>query len=303
MLLLLTAQSLAAGAAECPRKFDTTEILEAANASEKAFMKVDKPAFLTSRSDVEARTACASEILSPSAQARIHRVATLGAFLDGRMDRVPIALSGLFAAEPGHQIPASLLPDGHPIRNLVPSAMAYLRDDPGVELPKPAGGWIEADGAHALRAATQRSSLLQQLDSQGVVLVTHYRWPDEAGFDWVVPVVGTSSKGSQVATKNLTESRAVVEPTPTGPWAHRAPLLALAGTSLVTSGVLFALASDARAEFDASPVLGGDASEEERADYRTELSQVQGNANGLSYGCYATLGVGVALGVVTVVTW
>lgn len=301
MLTLLSGLSFAAGAADCPRTFDTTEVLEAANAAEKAFMKVDKPGFLTGRADVESRMVCASEILSPAAQARIHRVETLGAFLDGRMDRVPVALSGLFAAEPGHQIPASLLPDGHPIRNLVPSAMAYLRDDPGVELPKPGSGWIEADGAHALRAATQRSSLLQQLDGQGAVLATHYRWPDEVGFDWVVPAAGT--KSSAVATKNLSESHAAVAPGPASPWAHRAPLLALAGTSLVTSGVLLALAADARAEFDASPVLAAGASADEEAEYRAELTTVQGNANSLSYGCYATLGVGVALGVVTVVTW
>ncbi|GDX80783.1 hypothetical protein LBMAG42_25940 [Deltaproteobacteria bacterium] len=301
MLLLLSASSLAAGAADCPRKFDTAEIIEAANATEKAFTKLDKPGFRTGQADVESRMVCASEILSPAAQARIHRVQTLGAFLDGRMDRVPVALSGLFAAEPGHQIPASLLPDGHPIRGLVPSAMAYLRDDPGVELPKPGSGWIEADGAHSLRAATQRSSLLQQLDGQGAVLATHYRWPDEAGFDWVVPVAG--AKPSAVATRNLSESHAVVESKPAGPWAHRAPLLALAGTSLVTSGVLFALAADARAEFDASPVLDSGASADEEADYRAELTTIQGDANGFSYGCYATLGVGVALGVVTVVTW
>lgn len=301
MFFLLSASSFAAGAADCPRKFDTTEILEAANATEKAFMKVDKPSFQTARADVGSRMVCASEVLSPSAQARIHRVETLGAFLDGRLDRVPRALSGLFAAEPGHQIPTSLLPDGHPIRNLVPSAMAYLRDDPGVELPKPGNGWIEADGAHALRVATQRASLLQQLDGQGVVLATHYRWPDEAGFDWVVPVAGT--KSSAVATKNLSESRAAVEAKPAGPWAHRAPLLALAGTSLVTSGVLFALAADARADFDASPVLAAGATADEEAAYRAELTRVQGSANSFSYGCYATLGVGVALGVVTAVTW
>ncbi|GDX81046.1 hypothetical protein LBMAG42_28570 [Deltaproteobacteria bacterium] len=119
------------------------------------------------------------------------------------------ARAGVFATEPGHQIPTALLPDGHPIRGQVTAAMLYLHDDPGAELPKPGSGWIEADGAHVLRAPLLRAAILQQLDGQGAVLATHYRGPDQAGFDWVVPVAGSS-----VATSNLGGTRATVERTP-----------------------------------------------------------------------------------------
>ncbi len=204
--------------ADCPRMFDTGDILEAANSAESAFTKVDRAGFADSRAALEARTACASEVLSVNAQARIHRVETLGAFLDGRRERVPLALAGVFATEPGHQIPTALLPDGHPIRGQVAAAMLYLHDDLGAELPKPGSGWIEADGAHVLRAPSLRAAILQQLDGQGAVLATHYRWPDEAGFDWVVPVAGSS-----VATANLSGARAKVEQPPPGEWGHRAP--------------------------------------------------------------------------------
>ena len=294
MLLLLPSHALA----DCPRMFDTNDILEAANFAEAAFTNVNKPAFVEGRAAMEARTACASEVLSVNAQARVHRVEALGAFLDGRLDRVPLALAGVFATEPGHQIPTSLLPDGHPIRGQVAGAMLYLRDDLGAELPVPASGWIEADGAHVLRAPSLRAAILQQLDGQGAVPATHYRWPDEAGFDWVVPVAGAS-----VAAANLGSTTATVARPPPGAWAHRAPWLVLSGASLITSGVLYALAADGRADFDAEPALDGSVGEEERASYRAKLEGMATGTNGLSYGCYVAAGAGVAFGAVAAVTW
>lgn len=294
MLLFLVPVALA----ECPRAFDNGDILEAANVVESAFTKVDGAGFKEGRTAVEARTACAAEVLSLNTEARVHRVAALGAFLDGRLDRVPLALAGMFAAEPGHQIPTALLPDGHPIRGQVAGAMLYLRDDLGAELPVPASGWIEADGAHVLRAPSLRAAILQQLDGQGAVLATHYRWPDEAGFDWVVPVAGAS-----VAAANLGSTTATVARPPPGAWAHRAPWLVLSGASLITSGVLYALAADGRADFDAEPALDGSVGEEERASYRAKLEGMATGTNGLSYGCYVAAGAGVAFGAVAAVTW
>ena len=294
MLLLLVPDALA----DCPRMFDTSDILEATNSAEAAFTKVDKPGFVEGKAAVETRVACASEVLSVNAQARVHRVEALGAFLDGRLDRVPLALAGVFATEPGHQIPSSLLPDGHPIRGQVTAAMLYLHDDLGADLPKPGSGWIEADGTHVLRAPSLRAAILQQLDGQGAVLATHYRWPDEAGFEWVVPVAGAS-----VAAANLSSTTATVARPPSGEWAHRAPWLALSGASLITSGVLYALAAEGRADFDAQPALDGSVGDEERASYRAKLEGMATGTNGLSYGCYVAAGAGVAFGAVAAVTW
>ena len=297
-VLLASTLGHAAGLADCERTFDTLEILEAATATEMAFTKVDAVRFKEARASVEARVACARDVLSPSAQARIHRVEALGAFLDGRQERVPWALAGVFAAEPGHQIPSALLPDGHPIRGQVAAAMLYLRDDAGADFPAPASGWVEIDGTHALRAPALRASILQQFDGQGAVIATHHRWPDEPGFDWLVPV-----PGSQLAAVNLSTPAAQVQRAPASPWGRRAPWLALSGASLITSGVLYALAADGKAEFDAQPVLDGSASDAERAQYREALEGMQTNTNGLSYGCYLAAGASVALGAVAVVTW
>lgn len=291
MLLAITFAN-AAGLAECPRQYDTGEILDAANAAEEAFKKVDAAAFAEGRTAVESRLTCSKDILSPAAIARIHRVEVLGSFLNKEAARVPQALAGVFAAEPGHQIPAALLPDGHPIRAQVSVGMMALRDDPGVAMPVLGSGWIEVDGVGGPKAPTQRAAILQQIDGQGAVIATHYRWPDEAGFDWVAPVESAVDVAKVKAPAK-----------PASPWAHRAPLLVLTGASLAASGVMYALAAEGRAEFDGSPVLGATATADERSTYEAELAAMQADTNGMSYGFYALAGVGVALGAVTVITW
>ena len=63
------------------------------------------------------------------------------------------------------------------------------------------------------------------------------------------------------------------------------------------------MASGEHAQFEAAPVLGSDATDDARSDYRGELEAMQERSNGLTYGFYVAGGVGLALGVVTVVTW
>ncbi len=290
LVLAADLSGVAHAADLCPRRFDTSEIMEATRTAEDA-VGVDATAFRTSQHDMEERLACSADILSPDAQAHILLVETVAALADRRDERIVQALGGVFAVEPGLQIPSTLAPEGHPIRERVPAAMLALRDDPGVELPHVASGWIEADGALAHRAPTQRAAILQQIDGQGLVVATRLRWPDDVGFDWVVGA--TSSSIADVVPPTLTPS----------PWAHRAPWLAGAGASLVTSGVLLAMAADARGEFDAEPSLSPDVVGDDREEYAMRVREMQGRANGLSVGGYVAGGVAVALGSVTVVTW
>jgi hypothetical protein len=298
ILALLVPDALAAGIADCPRTFDTSEIVDAANSAEAGYAKMDADAFATSRLGLEARLACSKDILDRATIARIHRVEVLGAFLDQREARVAQALGGVFAAEPGHQIPSKLVPDGHPIRGLVPNGMTALRDDPGVALPPLRSGWIEVDGGAALLAPTQRAALLQQIDGQGAVLATHYRWPEDLGFDWLV-----AEEPARLAASDPTLSPSLRTRAGPLPWTRRAPLIALTVGSLAATGALIALAVDTRAEFDAAPTLGANATDRERGDYRGELETMQTRALGLTVGYCAAAGGGLVLGVVTVATW
>lgn len=292
LIFTLLPAAYAAPLADCARRFDTVEVLEAVSSAEIAFATANGTAFAEARLAVEARMACSSDILSPAAQARIHMVAALGGFVDKRHERVPLALAGMFAAEPGHQIETKLVPEGHPIRAQVAPAMMYLRDDPGVALPAVGSGWIEADGVHATKAPAQRASIMQQLDGAGQVIATHYRWPGDDDFAWVVAGAPVIDVATVVAPK----------PTPSA-WAHRAPWLVASGTSLITSGVLYAMAADGRAEFDAQATLDGAARDEVKAAYTEELKSMQTETNTLTYGAYIAGGLGLALGGVAVITW
>ncbi len=294
-LLLSSSLALAAGLADCPRSFDTREITDAADSAEASFSSVDVPGFTAARSELLSRLACAREPLSPQAIARVHRVQALGSQVDGKPARVPQALAALFAAEPGHQMPTTLVPDGHPVRQQITPAMMALRDDPGFLLPVPASGWIEAEGTAVKAAPVQRAAVLQQVDGQGQVVATHYWWPDEASVGWLVPVEkGIDTGAPAVAAKAPREPSA---------WGRRAPFLAATGASLVASGVLFAMAADGRAEFDAIEPLDESATDEQRSALRGDLGEMQAEVNTLAYASYAAAGVGVGLGVVTVIVW
>ncbi len=309
-MLLLVAHALAADPVVCARNYDTTEVIDAATSAESAFGRLDAKAVAAARGTMESRLTCLGEIVSPAAVARVERVEALSAFVDGRPEQVPLALAGLFSAEPGHQIPTALIPEGHPIRDLIAPAMLLLRDDPGAVLPVPTSGWIEVDGAHALLVPTQRAAVLQQIDGQGQVVATHFRWPDEVGYTWVVtvaastaPAVASSKPAQKTLVTGRTTAKAPPPPSSTGPWTHRAPLIGVAVASLAASAALYAVAADDYHAFDASPVQGADATAQERADYLAQLQAMQAKTNPLTYACWAAGGVGIALGVGTVVTW
>ena len=333
------------GLAACSATYETSDILDAAKTAEGYFSATDLDSFRSTRAAMERRLTCSRDLLSPAALARVERVEALGAFADGNRVRIPQALAGLFIAEPGHQIPIALVPEGHPVRDAITAAMLALHDDLGAPIPKPASGWVEVDGAFAEVAPTQRAAVLQQVDKDGAVVATHLRWPDEAGFDWMVgptsagaaasPRVAksiakpvASASGSAAGNSTPSKSAATTPPTPPSakakspalptasetraassadvgqkPWSHRAPLLATSLAAGIASGVLLGLASASRAEFDAQPVLDPETPQPVRTDYRAQLEGIQTQTNTFALGGYVSGGVGLALGLVTVVTW
>lgn len=297
-MLLLVHFAFAGGVADCPKTYTTPDLLEAADSADAHFVRLDAEGFSASRAALEQRLACTTDTLDGSTMGRIHRVEALGAFIDGKPERVPQALAGLISADPGHQLPADLVPLGHPVRAALAPASALLRDDIGVPMPRLPSGWIEVDVAPKPAAPGNRAAVLQQIDDQGAVVASHYRWPDEAGFAWVVV-----QKGPSIATATPVSMPAPRADHTPSRWAHRAPLLGAAVASLATSGALYAIASQKHSEFDGQPIMAADATEQERSDYRASLETMQSNASVLSWGWIATGGVGLALGAVAVITW
>ena len=109
----------------------------------------------------------------------------------------------------------------------------------------------------------------------GVALVTALR---ELG-------VGLSASGSDYAT----------------PWRHRTPLIVGTALSAVGASVLYALAAGEHAEFVSSPTMTQ--SEADALGYQTDLKGLQSRANVYSYVAYGAAGLGLVLGIGTVITW
>ncbi len=88
-----------------------------------------------------------------------------------------------------------------------------------------------------------------------------------------------------------------------GAWRRRALPLGVSGVGLLATGVLYAVAAGAHAEFDGTDALPADATEQERADARARLTDLQSTANGATYGALGAAGVMIAAGVWTALAW
>lgn len=178
MLLILTA-AWAAPVASCPRTFDTSELSSAITAAERAFSEMNSGELAVAEGDVRARLVCIGERLDPEVLARVHRVEALSAYVTGNQAHVPAALAGVLTAEPGHDIPTSLVPEDHPIREQRRFATKLLKDGLPRPLMKPTSGWFEVDGDPDHVPTTTSASIIQQIDGQGMVIETRYVWPED----------------------------------------------------------------------------------------------------------------------------
>jgi hypothetical protein len=269
-MLAVVASALATTLADCPRQFDTTELTEAVAGAERAFAELDGAGFLAGQAAVVERLECVRDPLAREVVARVHRVQALAAFFGGRPAQVPQALAGLFAVEPGHPFPPELVPEGHRIRGMFAPSGALARDPAATPLPVLAAGWIEVDGESATLMPTRRAAIVQQLDGQGLVVETHYAWP-EAG-----PVELTAAV-----------------PAPARHTSPRLVWLGAAGATAVGTGVLYALASASHQRFE----------EDALTMTESEMRAEQARANGLSAGWMLGLAATAGLGVAVAVTW
>jgi hypothetical protein len=209
---------------------------------------------------------------------------------------VPAALAGVIAADPGHQIPVSLLPEDHPIRAWLPAAAALLREDTPKPIPAPASGWLEVDGVFSTTAPANRAIVVQQVDAQNAVVATRYLWPGNREFSWLV---GPAAPARVARTPEA----AAPAPTPAkrkgSPWARRIPFMVLTVGTGAAAGWFLADANDAVLDFRQAE-QGALVSSEE---YREQLQGYQDRANvGASAFCILG-GASAGLLLVTAISW
>ena len=280
MFILLLAHLASAA---CPAH--SADIDAALDDAEASYTAMDLDRFAAAVATASADADCLGDRPARSTIAHLHRVEGLHAYFAGQdPDRAAKAFAAARAIEPAYVFPESLVPAGHPV------AQTYGSLDPASAkseaVAAPAQGRVEIDGRKTTTRPVDRPALMQVVTDDGAVAASGYVWPGEALPDYAVTMArSTATTGKP------------------GPWVHRAPLLGLAVASLATSAGLLVMAADGRAEFDDSPTLGSDATDSERSAYRKELEANQSSTNTLAYGGYAAVGVGLAFGVVTVITW
>lgn len=290
-LFVLTSASFASGLADCPTTFTESDLVAAADVAAGTFASMDAAGLAAGSSALRGELVCLRESVTPATVARIEESEALASFLDERDDRVLEALAGMLAADPLHQFPSGMLPDGHPLLRAMIGARAMLVGDLGGAMPPLSSGWFTVDGVRGDRAPSRRAAVLQQFDAAGAVVATHLAWPGE-GFDWVVPDEAVSARGTSAPVRNSTRVR-----------THHLPLVGASVLALAGSALLVGLAAQQHEIFGDSPILSADSTAEEIAAYRKELEGMQGRAAAFDIGGYLLGGAGFGLGVVTVVTW
>lgn len=182
--MFLVSAALAGGIADCSRSYTASDLAEAIHDLELSFASMDAENLSISHERIRQIVPCVASPVPAHAVARLHRAEALFQFIAHDERREQAALAGMLAAEPGHEIPASLVPAGHPIRARLGGAAADAQDEAGTPLPDGVGR-VTADGRVAPLAPDSRAALMQQLSAGGDVIATHYRWPDETAFTWL----------------------------------------------------------------------------------------------------------------------
>jgi hypothetical protein len=275
-MLSLVATALAGPLADCPRTFDTAELMAAVESAELNFANQEAEGFAGARMVMLLRLQCQRDPLTPKDIAQVHLVQALAAHLLREEAHVQPALAGMLAAQPDLLLPDAYVPEGHRLRAAMPGAAASVPTSPRTPLIGLLSGWIEVDGAFSEDAPTGRAVVLQKMDAGGDVVESRYVWPEDGLGDWQ----GDGTKPVQPRAPR----RVAAHP-------HRLPLIAGGAASVVAGGVLYALAAGAEREaLDPSvPVPDAEAA--------------RGRADGLTWAWIGASGAALGLGAAVVLTW
>ncbi len=306
VLIALFASALAVPVAECPRPFTSAELLAAADAAERRFEEQDPEGFDAASREVQARLGCVADPLSALDVVRVQRVMALGAFFAQNDARMRAAVAAMVQVDITARFPENVIPSGHKLDKLV-DELAGLPHSEGTPLRSFPDGWIEVNGAYAPTVAADVSATLQRLDNQGKVVETRYWTPGDDLGDWVsatgqttdvppppqarkrppVKLPGKATPGATTPGKLTTGAQIAKE----NATARHTALIASSGTALVATGVVYALAADAK-----SRALDPQVPEVEAMAWRDQ-------ANGLTWGWIAGSVVSGGLMTTLVVTW
>ena len=260
-MLLLVTLALARPLVECERPFTSAELIEAADIAERRFANQDPPGFDEAQATVHERLGCTKDPLSPIDVIRVQRVMALSGFFAGDEARMRAAVGAMVRVDVTARFPEEVVPKGHRLDRLL-DELAGSPNGEGPMLATFSDGWIEVNGAYAPNVDGNVACTLQRLDNQGQVLDTRYWQPGESLGDWAgTGAAGGPRPGSRPGprttprklpasltvgggpSKNDTSSQIARE----NATARRVALVASTGVAAIATGVVYALAADAKA--------------------------------------------------------
>ncbi len=173
MILLLAVGLARAG--DCPADSDDaiSQALAAAGAVELSYADVDEAGFVTAYESLQTMIGCVRTELTLSDAITLHRAMAIGAFVDGAPDQSRKSWGAIRALQPEWSPSDSLMPVGHPLREIWLSSGDL--EPGGKYLEKsPPGGW-GIDSARGVKdAPISRAYLLQGFDTSGTIVHTGY---------------------------------------------------------------------------------------------------------------------------------
>lgn len=170
MVLMWLWLAGAAWAGDC----DGAALQEAIRDAEGAFASMDSSGFDAAVKAARVAVACAEQPLTPVQCAGFHRIMALEAFLDRKEDDAVLDFVAVRATQPGYQLPESIAPQDHPLRQLFDQSAEFASGGTFTLPPPAGGGWLDVDGSRAEAAPSNRPFVLQYLDGSGVPKVSGY---------------------------------------------------------------------------------------------------------------------------------
>ncbi|MCB9766228.1 MAG: hypothetical protein H6739_41015 [Alphaproteobacteria bacterium] len=278
MLLLLV---IAGAQAACPEATDSQALVAAMGAADAAFAGMQIEAFDEAYNRAHVLLECLGEPLLPPDAAQLHRLDGYALFLEQQEVQAQASFAAAARIQPAYNLPASLAPEGHPMRDAYEAARAAPAAEPQV-FPPPAEGYLVVDGLRAASRPTGQPAIVQLIALDGSVLWTQMVGPDQSPPEYAVK--------QEAVTVVQPPPGDPLPPAPT-PKARPVGLIAATGGALVATGLCY---------------LGATASYNTFHDPETPYQTVGGvysRTRALTAGTFIAGAATLGLGAVTVVRW
>lgn len=220
-----------AWARDCADRWSAVQLEAVLVDAEVAYERLDLAGFRDAADDARRMLPCLSEAVMPPMAARYHRVRGMAAFVDRDRREAREAFAAARALEPAWRFPSTMVPEGNPL--LEDYGALPLDGGRYEKVAPPAEGRISFDGLPTRMRPRDWPTVVQIFDASGGVRTTRWVRPGDA-----VPRYEASD--GVLVEERLRSSRAT---------DARVPLLVGAGAGLVASGVLWAMAADAHADY------------------------------------------------------